>query len=241
MPCVVTRHSSPLYRKLGGSDAVIEKLQINKVRNLTCAIAKLDGIVIPPGKTFSFWHQVGSVSAKKGYVEGIVLSNGEVGEAIGGGLCQLSNFIFWIFLHCDVAIVERYHHSVDVFPDSGRTIPFGAGATIFSNYIDLQIKNTSPYPFQIKIGLTDTQLKGSILSTNRSEKKFHLYEVNHYFLKCSSTSISDTTYFRYNEIWRDTLVDGIKVKEEKIVENFAPVKYEINEKLIQGKLITLKP
>ncbi len=220
MDCVVARHSSPLYRKLGTSDP---QLQVNKVKNLSQAIAKLDGLIIMPGKTFSFWHQVGKVSYKKGYVDGLVLSQGNMAQGVGGGLCQLSNFLFWIFLHTDVEIVERYHHSVDVFPDSGRTIPFGAGATVYSNYIDLKVKNVSPYPLQIKIGLTPTQLKGSILSTHTNHKKFHLYEVNHHFVKGAGK------YFRYNEIWRDTFVMGIKTKEEKVIENFAPVMYSLDD------------
>lgn len=230
LPCVVARHSSPLYRKLGESDP---NLQINKVHNLQLAIKALDGIVIPPGKTFSFWHHIGSTNTKKGYVKGMILSNGNVSEGIGGGLCQLSNFLFWILLHCDVEIIERYHHSVDTFPDSGRTIPFGGGATIFCNYIDLKIKNISKYPLQIKLWLTDNQLKGQILSNKNSETKFHIVEKNHFFIK------NKNQYFRYNEIWREKYINGEKIDEEKITENFAPVRYDINEDYVKNNNLTV--
>ncbi len=221
---VLARHSSPLFRKLGNSDP---KLQINKIHNLKLAINKLDGIVIPPGKTFSLWHHLGKATSKNGYMEGMVISNGKVSAGVGGGLCQLSNFLFWILLHCDVKIIERHHHSVDTFPDSGRTIPFGAGATIFCNYLDLKLKNISKEPLQIKLWLTDSQLKGQILSVKNKEIKFHLQEKNHYFIK------NGLEYFRYNEIWREKHVQGIKITEEKIVENFAPVKYEVSEKYLK--------
>jgi len=217
---VIARHSSLLYRKLGETDP---KLQISKVHNLRLAINKLNGIVISPGGTFSFWHQVGMTNKANGYVEGLILSNGVPATGIGGGLCQLSNFLFWIFLHTDIEIIERYHHSVDAFPDSGRTLPFGSGATILCNYVDLKIKNISKNPLQIKLWLTDSCLKGQILSDEPSESKFHLKERNHYFVE------NHKRYFRFNEIYRETHIEGVKVKEEKIATNFAPVIYSITE------------
>lgn len=216
---VVARHSSLLYRKLGDSDT---ELQINKVTNLKIAIAILDGIMIPSGAIFSFWDNIGSITTKKGYVDGMLLSNGQVAVGLGGGLCQLSNFLMWIFLHTDCEIIERYHHSVDAFPDSGRTLPFGSGATIFSNFVDLKIKNSSPYPLQLKLWLTDTALKGQILSTQPAEKKYHIVEKNHQFIQ------KDDDFFRYNEIYRETLTTGTKIDEQLIFSNFAPVVYKVD-------------
>ncbi len=218
---VVARHSSLLYRKLGDSDFELQK---NKVTNLKIAISMLDGLIIPPGKTFSFWYTVGNVSKKKGYVDGMLISNGKVSKGIGGGLCQLSNFLMWIFLHADIKIVERHHHSVDTFPDSGRTIPFGGGATIFSNYLDLKIKNISKHPLQLKLWLTDICLKGQLLSDSPSENKYHVIEKNHYFV-CRKNK-----FFRYNEIYRETYKKGLKSAKEKIFTNFAPVAYHVDEK-----------
>ncbi|MEI6345882.1 MAG: VanW family protein [bacterium] len=226
LPCVAARHSSLLYRKLGSSDPA---LQIGKVHNLKLAVARIDRIVIRPGKTFSFWHQIGSTGKRQGYVDGLVLSNGIAGKGVGGGLCQLANFLYWIVLHTDVEIVERHHHSIDAFPDSGRTLPFGSGATVFHNYIDLQIKNVSQHPLQIKLWFTDECLKGQILSDVPQEKKFHVIEKNHCFVR------SGTDVFRYNELYRETRVKGELVKEEQIVVNFAPVKYALStsENVIQ--------
>lgn len=113
----------------------------------------------------------------------MLISRGKVVEGIGGGLCQLANLFYWIFLHAPVEIVERYHHSLDVFPDSGRVLPFGSGATIVQNYIDLQIKNISQEPLQIKIWLTDTHLKCQLLAPNPIKQKFHIFEKNHTFIQ----------------------------------------------------------
>ena len=223
--CVIARHSSPLYRKLGDNDMELQK---NKVINLRSAIQKLDGLIIPPGRIFSFWDVVGAINRDKGYVEGMLLSNGKVSRGLGGGLCQLSNFLFWIFLHAETVIVERHHHSVDAFPDSGRTLPFGSGATIFHNYLDLKIRNISRQSLQIKLWLTDTCLKGQLLSDRPAPKKFHIFQKNHCFAK------KNGRFFRYNEIYRQSFEKGVKVFEERIAVNFAPVAYKVTEEYLEG-------
>lgn len=69
----------------------------------------------------------------------MVLINGKMKADYGGGLCQLSNFIYWMTLHSELTIVERSRHQYDVFPDSNRTIPFGSGATIAYNFVLIAI------------------------------------------------------------------------------------------------------
>lgn len=120
-PCVIARHQSVLRRKLGDSNP---HLQEQKIINIAQAIKKFDGIIIEPGKIFSFWHILGEVSYKNGFVDGMLISRGKVVEGVGGGLCQLANLLYWIFLHTPTEIIERYHHSLDLFPDSGRVLPF---------------------------------------------------------------------------------------------------------------------
>ena len=106
------RHQSLLRRRLGNSDP---RLQENKVENLKIACPTIDGILIRPKETFSFWHQLGEATARKGYLEGMQLSRGEVVRGVGGGLCQLANLLYWMALHTQLEIVERHHHSFDPF------------------------------------------------------------------------------------------------------------------------------
>ena len=129
-------HKSTLLRKLKDVDMY---LQYNKITNLKLAIAKIDGVVIRPGETFSIWRMVGRPTKRKGYKTGMMIHNGKVATGIGGGLCQLGNLIYWMALHTPLTIKERWRHSFDVFPDVNRTIPFACGATLAYNYIDLQL------------------------------------------------------------------------------------------------------
>lgn len=92
-------------RQLRGEDL---ELQHNKITNLRLAVDRLDGIVLAPGETFSYWKLIGKPSRRKGYLEGMVLFLGQIGSDVGGGLCQLSNLIFWMTLHTPLTVVERY-------------------------------------------------------------------------------------------------------------------------------------
>lgn len=221
LPFTCKKHQSLLRRRLGNSDP---ELQQNKVENLKIACPTIDGILIKPGETFSFWRQLGEATANKGYVEGMQLSQGEVVRGVGGGLCQLANLLYWMALHTPLKIVERHHHSFDPFPDENRTLPFGSGAGVFYNYIDLRFYNPTESTFQIKLWITDDHLKGAIYSDRETPHAFHVFEKNHRFLT------KDGKNFRENEIWRK-LVDrrtGNLVAEELIVKNFAEVKYELS-------------
>lgn len=223
--CVVARHQSVLFRALGDSDP---RLQRQKVANLRLATAKINGLVIPPGKEFSFWHTVGAPTPARGFVKGMLLAEGEIIEGYGGGLCQLSNLLYWLFLHTPLTVTERFHHALDVFPDSGRVLPFGSGATILYNYIDLRARNTTGVPLQLKVWLTDRHLKGQVLSPERIPGKYHIFEKEHCFV------LYRGRYFRFNEIWREELLNGETQRMTKITTNFAPVMYEVTPEYLQA-------
>jgi len=219
---VVTRHQSLLRRKLGTSDP---RLQDNKVVNIGIAVSGIDGLLVKPGETFSFWRRVGSPTAKKGYVEGMQLSRGEVRTGVGGGLCQLANLLFWMALHTPLTIVERHHHSFDPFPDDHRVLPFGSGASVFYNYVDLRFHNPTDACFQIQVWLTDDHLKGAIRADREWPVSYHLEERNHRFLRRHGLN------FRQNEIWRRTVDrrSGDMLGVECVIQNLSEVKYAMDE------------
>lgn len=214
------KHQSLLRRVLGNSDP---QLQENKITNLKIATSEIDGIVIKPGEIFSFWKIVGKTSKEKGYIEGMQLAMGEVKTGIGGGICQLANLLYWMALHTPLEVIERHHHSFDPFPDSGRTLPFGSGASVFYNYVDLRFFNPTSHAFQIKVWVTDKHLKGAIFSSEEQPYAYHIEERDHQFLK------RDGKNYRQNEIWRKTVDKrtGQTIKEELLIKNFSEVKYPI--------------
>lgn len=216
---LITTHQSPLYRVLKDVDMW---MQDNKVINLEIAMKTINGIVIKPGETFSYWKLIGRPNKAKGYVPGMVLHYGQCKSGIGGGLCQLSNLIFWMTLHSPLTVVERHRHGFDVFPDSNRTQPFGSGATCVYNYRDLQITNETEEAYQIKLHMTEDHLVGQITSEKENCFKYEIYEQDHEFLMSSWGS-----YIRHNEIHRKVFnTEGFMLYDEFICENNALMMYE---------------
>ncbi|NLB43143.1 MAG: VanW family protein, partial [Clostridiales bacterium] len=145
LPYLYFSHRTVLLRKLKDVDMW---LQHNKIINLRIATKKLNGILIRPGEVLSYWKLIGKPSKRKGYVDGMILKNGTFSPGIGGGLCQLSNLIFWMTIHTPLTVIERHRHGYDVFPDSNRTLPFGSGATCFYPHGDLMIRNDTEDTYQ---------------------------------------------------------------------------------------------
>ena len=56
LPCVHMAHHTPLLRKLKDVEM---QYQHNKITNLKLAVARLDGIVVQPGETLSYWKLIG--------------------------------------------------------------------------------------------------------------------------------------------------------------------------------------
>ena len=69
-----------LLRKLHNVDMQLQK---NKVKNLQIASKKIDGIIVHPGEEFSFWNLVGNATKRKGYLEGLVISNSQLKKGVG--------------------------------------------------------------------------------------------------------------------------------------------------------------
>ena len=216
---ICAEHATPLLRKLSNVDMW---LQYNKIDNLKLAVKKLDGIIIYPGETFSYWRLIGKPTKRKGYKEGMTLYYGGFRPGIGGGLCQLSNLIYWLTLHTPLTVTERYRHSYDVFPDSDRRQPFGSGATCVYNYRDLQLYNGTGQAYQLCIEVTGENLAGEWRTACRPQLKYRIYEKEH----CITHEFWGG-YIRHNKIFRETYsIDGTKLMDEYITENHAVMMYQ---------------
>jgi vancomycin resistance protein YoaR len=129
------------------------ELELGKVQNLRIAAAALDGLVLEPGETFSFWRAAGRATRMKGYVTGRELRLGCMIPSIGGGICQLTNALSRVAHRAGMEIVERHSHSVH---PEGFFIDDTTDATVFWNYIDFRFRSAR----RVRIGarLTETTL-----------------------------------------------------------------------------------
>ncbi len=218
LPIRITRHRSLLMRRLGSTDP---QLQRNKVVNLRLAVPGLHGLLIHPGETLSIWRRIGRPTARRGYLPGVQLSQGRVSVGIGGGLCQLANLIHWMALHSPLELVERHHHSFDPFPDEGRVLPFGTGASLFYNYVDLRFRNPTDQTLQLLVWVDDTFLRGEIRSETTPPLSYHVFETDHHFEQSGDQRL------RCNSIWQRQVDrrSGAVVAERLLYSNRSLVMY----------------
>lgn len=94
LPNTVFETSSLMLNENSGFDM---KYQINKVHNLKLAAKTINKVIIEPKETFSFWQLVRWADRHEKYKDGLNLVNGKIVGSYGGGLCQLSNMLFWLF------------------------------------------------------------------------------------------------------------------------------------------------
>lgn len=209
-----------LLRKLHGVDMDLQK---NKVVNLKLASKKIDGIIVNPGEEFSFWNLVGNATEKKGYVEGLVISNSKMKKGIGGGLCQMANMIHWLVLHTPLTVTELHHHSDALFPDEKRRVPFGTGTSISYKALDYRFKNTTPYPIQIRVWLDDKFLYGEIRSNVELKEKYKIVEEDNYYAKDI-----DGKFYRNSKVYRIIIDKETHEEKEKelILNNHSQVMYD---------------
>lgn len=151
----------------------------------------------------------------------MILENGKIRAGIGGGLCQLSNLIFWMSLHTPLTIVERWRHGYDVFPDANRTQPFGSGATCYYPFLDLVIKNQTSTSFQLRLRIDKEFLIGEWRSDVPLKERYRIEERDHAIMHAPWG-----VYVRSNRLIRIvTSVDGA-FEEQEVARNEAIMMYE---------------
>ncbi|MCA0291114.1 MAG: VanW family protein [Actinobacteria bacterium] len=218
-PYAVMQHSTPMLRELQGLPM---QLQHNKITNLRLAVAPLDGRVLRPGQRLSFWKFVRNPTAKRGYLEGVVLDDGVLRPGVGGGLCQLTNLIYWMTLHTPLTVVERWRHTYDVFPDNNRTQPFASGATCAYPALDLQIENRTAAAYRLSLSVGETHLVGAWSSDLPPREHYRIYEAAHVI-----TNDAPGVYTRRNIVRRKVIgPDGVETADELACENHAQMMYE---------------
>lgn len=218
LPFLYFAHSTTLLRKLKDVDMW---MQYNKIINLTLACKNLDGLLLRPGETFSYWRLIGKPTKGKGYVPGMILRNGAYGAGTGGGLCQLSNLIFWMTIHTPLTVVERHRHGYDVFPDSNRTQPFGSGATCFYPYGDLMIRNDTQETYQLVVTVGEECLEGEWRVSSQPQYRYEIVERNH-----EMKGEYWGGYTRHNELYQQVFdQEGQLLDEMLLIKNAAIMMY----------------
>jgi vancomycin resistance protein VanW len=159
LPYTLFEADCALYNRNTGFNMVYQE---NKVFNLKLAARTLNGLLIRPGETFSFWRLVRYADKETPYKDGLTVTNGKLTTAYGGGMCQMSNLLFWLFLHTPLTVIERSGHEVKEFPEPNSDEIKGVDATISEGWIDLKARNDTNCAYQISVSFDDENIIGTV-------------------------------------------------------------------------------
>lgn len=115
-----------------------------RIHNVALASAKINGMLIKPGDTFSFNEAVGDISAATGFQPAYIIKNGRTVLGDGGGVCQVSTTLFRAALASGLSIVQRQAHAYRVHYYEEGGYKAGIDATVFAPSVDLKFKNDTP-------------------------------------------------------------------------------------------------
>ena len=111
----------------------------NRQYNMKLAAEAVNNTVLAPGEVFSFIEHTKSLH----YKEAKTFSNGGIGVANGGGLCQVSSTVYMAANYAGLQIVERHpHYAVLPYikPGFDATVWFGENGW---GAMDMRFKNTT--------------------------------------------------------------------------------------------------
>lgn len=214
------QHNNMIKRGPG----IDEKLQQNKADNIRLACSRINGLVVMPGETFSFWKRVGKTSKRNGFAEGRVIVNGKLVAGVGGGLCNLANNLNLIILHSPLTITEVHHHSDALAPDpGGKRVPFSAGTSVNYNFIDLRFRNDTRQPVQLCTWCEGDDLFTELRTTTPYPTTYRIVEEGHHFHKEENGK-----FYRVSKIYRETIdrASGKVLKRELVWDNHSEVMFD---------------
>lgn len=141
-----------------GSHTTYYDVKESRAINVELAASRINGMVIKPGKSFSYSKAVGTRTIANGYVDGPSIANGKEVSSIGGGICQVSTNLYAAMLFAQITPTEHHYHGLPV-----DYAPTGLDAAIAENYLDLRFKNTFEYDIVIEAIAKDGVLTVSLL------------------------------------------------------------------------------
>ena len=216
---VVWKHHSNMIKRAPGVDLTH---QYNKAENIAIASSKINGIIIRPGESFSFWKTIGKITTKKGYKDGRIIKNNKLVAGVGGGLCNLGNTLHLLILHSPLKVTEFHNHSDALAPDEGKRVPFSAGTSVGYNYIDYRFKNTTDQDVQILVWTEGETLYAELRSEHPFENTYELIEEDHHFKKTGEK------FYRNSKIYRNVIniKSGEIVAKELVFDNHSEVMFD---------------
>lgn len=121
----------------------------SRANNVEVATAFINGTVLMPGEQVSTSKMMKDRTEDNGYQSGTQMYNGQMEDAIGGGVCQVASTLYNALLKAELQIDKRSNHSM-IIP----YLPPSKDAAIATGSKDLIFTNNTDYPIYLR-GETD--------------------------------------------------------------------------------------
>jgi vancomycin resistance protein YoaR len=140
-----------------------------KKHNIQLAAQRLNGIVVPPGATFSFNDAVGPTTLDAGFQWGYGIESGNDGPrtvpSVAGGICQVATTLFQPVFWAGYQLEERYWHLYWIPAYTSRGV-VGLDATVDEDAgLDLKWTNTTSHYVLIQSDTDDENVYFSLYGT----------------------------------------------------------------------------
>lgn len=221
LPVLISSHSNNMIKRGPGINALHQQ---NKADNIRLACSKMNGIVVQPGESFSFWRYVGKTDKKNGFTEGRVIINGKLVAGVGGGLCNLANTLNLLVMDSPLTVTEIHHHSDALAPDpDGVRVPYSAGTSVNYNFIDYRFRNDTDQPVQLCTWCDGDFLHAELRTTKEYPTTYRLVEEDHHFHQEDNGK-----FYRISRIYRETIsrATGEVLKRELNWKNHSEVMFD---------------
>lgn len=156
-PCSITAEDLRQNLKKLGTYSTTSTNTANGNYNMARAMASINGTVVQPGETFSYFGVVGPAGQAEGYKAANAIVNGKLVPSYGGGICQTSTTLYGAVLRSGLEIVERSNHSIP-----STYCPIGQDAAVSWPNMDFKFRNNTEYPLYIIAGMEGKVLTATI-------------------------------------------------------------------------------
>lgn len=166
----------------------------DRTTNLRLASNKINGTVIMPGEIFSFNKVVGKRTAKAGYKDAAIFSDGQVTDGLGGGICQITSTLYNAVVFANLEITSRRNHMfVPSYVTGGRD------ATVVYGSTDFKFKNSRSYPIKIISSVEGGIATVSIYGYKNANDPEYEISIETNLVKTTSTSLVYDAYKVYKQ------------------------------------------
>ncbi|MFZ3468428.1 VanW family protein [Streptomyces sp. 4.24] len=136
-----------------------------RTTNIGRAAELINGSVVLPDETWSFNRRVGERTKENGFVDGLIINNGQYEKASGGGVSAVATTVFNAMFFAGVKPVEYGAHSFYI-----ERYPEGREATVAWGSLDLRFANDSGKALYIQAEATDTSITITFLGTKKYDE-----------------------------------------------------------------------